>query len=58
MRLVAAVLVVTGLALPAGLARADDAPAPAPRRADPAHSSSRSVSRAPSSRQVSSADAR
>jgi ABC-type amino acid transport substrate-binding protein len=30
MRRVAAVLVVVGLALPAGLARADDAPAPAP----------------------------
>ena len=30
MRRVAAVLVVAGLALPAGLARADDAPAPAP----------------------------
>ena len=35
MRLVAAVLVVTGLALPAGLARADDAPAPAPATSRP-----------------------
>ena len=35
MRLVAAVLVVAGLALPAGLARADDAPAPAPATSRP-----------------------
>jgi len=35
MRRVAAVLVVVGLALPAGLARADDAPAPAPARSRP-----------------------
>jgi len=35
MRRVAAVLVVVGLALPAGLARADDAPAPAPATSRP-----------------------
>src|SRR4029079_19254426 len=35
MRRIAAVLVVAGLALPAGLARADDAPAPAPATGRP-----------------------
>jgi ABC-type amino acid transport substrate-binding protein len=35
MRRVAAVLLVAGMALPAGMARADDAPAPAPRAGRP-----------------------